>query len=285
LTKGAGSGLTTLRLGGTATETDLATVLRLAALGDGTGGLIDVGDAALELRAAKIGAGQDAGFLDLVGIGANPVGTPLDARLMVSNPASSLYNATALGGTIYQPAAQVMIRANTMVVRYSDFALFQNTGLPGANEGVRLASAVSPIAPALRIIGPASPVGGPFALFGEINGVRDTATALLGDAVINVLSVDRTSARINGCLIGSGAGCLTTLAISPILGTFDPVRGSIFFANTDFELPFDPLVGTNNDSLFGDVGTFGLEDVPLESIDCSDDKAGAECGKPNEDKK
>lgn len=281
VTKAAGSGMTALRIGGTATDTDLATVMRVAANGDGTAGLIDVGDAELELRAAKIGAGQDAGFLDLVGIGSNPAATPLDARLMVSNPASSLYSSTALGGTIYQPAGQVVIRANTMVVRYSDFALFQNTGLPGANEGVRLASAISPIAPALRIIGPASPVGGPFAMFGEINGVRDTATALLGDAVINITSIDRTAARINGCLIGSGAGCLTTLAISPILGTFDPVRGSIFFANGDFELPFDPLVGTNNDSLFGDVGTFGLEDVPLESIDCSDEKAGAQCAKPN----
>jgi hypothetical protein len=119
------------------------------------------------------------------------------------------------------------------------------------------------------------------ALFGKLNGIGNTNAALLGPSIIVVNGVDRTTARINGCLIGSGAGCLSTLTLSPVIGNVDPVRANIFFPNADFTLPFDPLVGTNNDSLFGDVGTFGLGDIPLAPIECAEnDKSG--CGQQKE---
>ena len=147
-----------------------------------------------------------------------------------------------------------------------------------------LGSLATPSNPALRLVGLGAPQAGAFAIFGQINGTEGIAAALLGGAIINVTSVDRNVARINGCLIGSGAGCLTSVVLTPTLGNFDPVRGDIFYAEADFELPFDPLVGTNNDTLFGDVGTFGLSDIPLEPIEC-DKATDATCVLPDKDSK
>ena len=140
----------------------------------------------------------------------------------------------------------------------------------------------SPSVPALSIFGPNPPDGSPFGIFGKLNGVADTAAALLGPSVISVTAVDRTTARLNGCLIGSGAGCLTTLTLTPSIGNIDPVRANIFFPNADFLVPFDPLVGTNNDSLFGDVGTFGLGDIPLAPIECAEGDTSAACTQPKD---
>ncbi len=284
LTVPSGAADQALRLGGTATDTDKAGVIRIAAAPDGTGGRIAIGAATLELRAVNIGAGQDAGFLSQIGITAGSTASATPAA-MVSNPGSALYNALigpagSTGGLLYTPAGQTIIQAGKMTIRYSGFALLQNTGLPGLNSGVELAALSTPAAPALRLIGPNPPDAGAFAMFGKINGVGDTPAALLGIAVIDVSAIDRTSSRINGCLIGSGAGCLTTLAVTPTLGNIDPVRGNIFFAQPDFELPFDPLVGTNNDSLFGDVGTFGLGDIPLAPIEC-DANTTTNCNTPD----
>jgi hypothetical protein len=279
----AGSTLTGLRLGGTATATDLASVLRVAAKADGTGGSIDVGTASLNLRSAIIGVGQDTGFLELLGVTPGTTGG-VDPRLMVNNILPGLYSSSQAGGLPYLPAGQQLIRASSMSVSYSNFALFQNTALPGENGGAVLGSLAIPSSPAVQLAGIGSTQAGAFAIFGQINGIGGIEAALLGNAIVNVTSVDRTVARINGCLIGSGAGCLSSVAVTPTLGTFDPVKGSIFFARTDFELPFDPLVGTNNDSLFGDVGTFGLSDVPLEPIEC-DTKIDASCAVHDKDAK
>ena len=60
--------------------------------------------------------------------------------------------------------------------------------------------------------------------------------------------------------------------------TADPGRSSE--ANPDFKLPFNPLVGTNNDSLFGDVGSIGLGDLPIAAIDCPDGDKSCSPNKP-----
>ena len=284
------STLTRLQLGGTVAATNLASMLRIAANADGTGGRIDIGTGALDLRAAIIGVGQDSGFLDLLGV---TPGTTLrvDPRLMVSNDVQrGLYNSMEAGGQAYVAGVRPgvdgrqLIRASSMTVTYSNFALFQNTGPRGENSGVVLGSTNMPAAPALHLIGFGPTQAGPFAIFGQINGRGGIAAALLGDSINRVNNVDRNGARINGCLIGSSAGCLSSLLLTPALGTFDPVRGDIFYAEADFELPFDPLVGTNNDTLFGDVGTFGLSDIPLEPIEC-DKATDATCVLPDKDSK
>ncbi len=275
--------LTGLRLGGTSAATNIASILRIAANADGTGGRIDIGTGALDLRAAIIGVGQDTGFLDQLGV---TPGTTLrvDPRLMVNNVQPGLYNSMQAGGVPYLPAGQQLIRASSMTVTYSNFALFQNTAPLGENSGAVLGTLAVPSAPALHLIGSGSQQAGPFAIFGEINGRGGIAAALLGNSINTVNNVDRNGARINGCLIGSSAGCLSSLLLTPTLGTFDPVRGDIFYAEADFELPFDPLVGTNNDTLFGDVGTFGLSDIALEPIEC-DKATDATCVSPNKDAK
>ena len=274
---GSGSGLTTLQLGGTGTvsSTSLATVLRIAAASDGTGGRIAIGGGALDLRAASIGVGLDTGFLK--GLGVTPGSTASQtATFMVSNASSLLYNAQ-VGGAAYTAAGQSLIVAGSMTVHYTNFALFQNTGGPATNLGVALGSAGKPGMPALSLAGPNPPNGGPFAIFGQINGVSNIPAAILGPTTIVVNAVDRTTARINGCLIGSGAGCLTSTALSTSLADIDPARTTIILGNVNFELPFDPLVATNNDSLFGDVGTFGLDitEPPVDCVPGAKDNCGA----------
>ncbi len=273
LTKGVGSGLAAVQLGGTGMVGGLASVVRVAATSDGTGGMINVGDATLELRGKQIGVGQDTGFLDHIGVTAGS-GATQTPQFMVNNAVSSLYDATIGGGKQYTAAGQTVIAAKSLTVRYADFALFQNTGIAGSatlNAGVSLSPGVSPSSPALVLIGPNPPDAGPFAIFGKINSTVDTATAVLGNQFISVSAVIRPTARINGCVIGSAAGCLNAISLTPSLGSFAPARSTILIANNNFEIPFDPLVATNNDSLFGDVGTFGIGDISEVATECPPD--------------
>ena len=168
-------------------------------------------------------------------------------------------------------------------MRYSDYALFQNTGGAARNTGVDLASLGSPSSPALFLQGPNPPNAGGFALFGTINGVPDSAAAVLGDGVLTLVAIDRISARVNGCLIGSGSGCIASTTSQPPLPPLNAFRGNIFSTQGNFSIPFDPVVGTNNESLFGDIGSFGLSDLPLQPIECDADKEG-DCAVKSEDK-
>ena len=88
--------------------------------------------------------------------------------------------------------------------------------------------------------------------------------------MIKVVAIDPANTRINGCVVGSGGGgCLVSTISQPVLGVFDSSRADIFKSSSEFEIPFDPVIGTNNESLFGDVGSFGLEDIPLAPVpDC-----------------
>lgn len=276
----SGSGARSIQLGGTdGSGTAGASVLRVAATADG-GGRITVPGVNLILRADTIGVGQDAGFLDALGVSGD---TPLDrdavATQFVGNSLSSLYHANR-GGVLY--TRPDLITAASLTVRYSNFALFQNTGLAPINSGVTLEAA--PGATALDLNGLGAQ-GGPFALFGTINGSRDEASAVQGEPVIRFTaapSIDFTAARVNGCLIGSGSGCIG-LNINPNqLPPLDPIRDQLIDRSDTFEIPFDPVVGTNNESLFGDVGSFGLSDLPLELLEC-DPNEGGECATAESD--
>ena len=190
-----------------------------------------------------------------------------------------MYNPTAQGGAVYATPGQTLIAAGKLTVTYSNFALFQNTQASGFNGGVALGSTTTPSAPALQLYGSGG-VAGPFAIFGTVNGIANTSTALLGPSILSLTSVESTTARANGCLIGSGAGCLNTPISTPSLDAIDQSRTGLVLPNPDFKLPFNPLVGTNNDSLFGDVGSIGLGDLPIAAIDCPDGDKSCTPNKP-----
>lgn len=257
----------TIRFGGAATDTTRASVIRVKATASAGGG-IDVDDAALELRGDKIGVGQDDGFLTQIGLtpNATPLGASDVATRFVGNANSSLYNA-GIGGALYIAPGRALVTARSLTVRFTDYALFQNTSNAGRSTGVVLGgSAAAPVSPALRLLGPNPTEAGAFALFGSVNGTIEAGTSLLGSTVIELTAVSRANARVNGCVIGAaGGGCIANLVTQPVLGVFDASKADVFKTATDFELPFDPVVGTNNESLFGDVGTFGLGDIPVDA--------------------
>ena len=274
---GGGAGRT-FRLGGTATSTtDKAGVIRVVATASAGGRLLfDTAD--LDLRGTRIGIGQAAGFLDPIGL--SPGGTPQSAGAVaaayVGNPNSSLYNST-FGGALYT-GSPVLVSARSLTVRYGDYALIQNTGVPGQNTGATLGSVTTPVTPALILQGPA-PSANAFAIFGSINGITGTGAAVLGSSVIQVSGADIANTRVNGCLAGSGAGCLTAVVSQPLLNVFDSSRLNVFRAADDLALPFDPVVGTNNEALFSG---FGLIESPVTGTECSDDQSNPNCAQNRE---
>ncbi len=278
-----GSANRTVRFGGSATASDKASVIRVAATANGGGGRLLMPNAALELRGVKIGVGQDGRFLESLGL--TPGGTPLSVAQagtdFISNPQSTLYYAGNFGGAPYNPIGQTLVEASSLTVRTSDYALFQNTGTVGQSLGVALdARATNPRVPALTVSGPNPPDAGGFAIFGTINGIEASAAALLGATDISIVAVDGANTRINGCIVGSGGGgCLSNSIVQPVVNVFDSSRSDVLKTSSDFEAPFDPVVGTNNESLFGDVGTFGLEEIPLTP---DTDPAVEECGGPDQ---
>jgi hypothetical protein len=223
------------------------------------GGAIYVPTAAVTLDAAAIGAGQDSGFLHTLGLMPGATISQVQAQAMINNPGSSLYDAAFGGGSVYT-APQIVV-ANSMTVHFTNFALFQNTSLPGGNSGITLASLGAPAAPALTVIGGGTSNTDPLAVFGTINGVGGISTALLGGTVINAQNISVPVSRVNGCVIGSSAGCITPSPISTVLNAVDPSHITIFYANTDYVVAFDPLVGTNNEALFDDFTSLGIADV------------------------
>ena len=265
---GVGRGI---RIGGTATSTDdKASVIEVTATATGGGRLLFDG-ADLKLQGARIGIGQSNGFLTPIGFdGVTGQGVAAVSSAYVANPNSSLYNPT-LGGTPYQPSGTTLVQARTLTVRFTDYALIQNTGMPGSNGGVVLGGTTAqPVSNALNILGLGT--SNAFALFGTINGINGTGTALLGQQVIGFAGVDLVNARVNGCLVGSGAGCLTSVVSQPVLNVFDSSRLNVFRSADDLVLPFDPVVGSNNEALFsGSDASDGLD----YGTDCtgSDDPA------------
>jgi hypothetical protein len=218
------------------------------------GGRLLLNDADLDLRGDRIAAGLAPGFLDaLEGDDAATV-----ASGFVGNPNSALYNAN-LGGGFYDPSATTIVSAHSLTVHYVDYALFQNTAAPGQTSGVTLGG--TGVRPAL-VLAPKGAAGSDsFALFGKINGIDGAAAALLGADVLSTQGANLAATRVNGCLVASGGGCLTTIVIKPTLQVFEVTSADVFGAAQDLSIPFDPVVGGANEGLLTDL-TALASDVP-----------------------
>ena len=266
----------TIQIGGHAadalSDADIrqATIIRVAATPD-AGGRLLMGDASLDLRGAKIGVGQDENFLTALGLtGGTPLGLDAVAQQFISNPNSTLFSATV-------PYSDPQIlTANNLSVTYSDYALFQNTGFAFVPpSGVTIASLGTNGTLDLFSSGNEAPNG--FALFGVINGRDGNQAALLGPDVIRLTETNRSNTRINGCAVGSGGGgCLITAVGTPNVAVFDERQANILNTADDLELPFDPIVGTNNEALF--TGISSIDEVMDEpEMDCAAEPDAPQC--------
>ncbi|KQM27588.1 MULTISPECIES: filamentous hemagglutinin N-terminal domain-containing protein [unclassified Sphingomonas] len=242
-----------IRIGGDGTTGNAATI-HLIATSD-AGGRLLLGDNDLDLRGNRIAAGLTTGFLDTLQPG--DAGRA-QAQALIGNPNSALYN-TQLGGGFFAPDATTMIAARSMSVRFGDYALFQNTAVPGRSSGVTVGSLAAPVTPALRIATFGTPSAASFAFFGEINGITGAGAALLGNPVIDIQPALLPNSRINGCLAGSGAGCLTTIVIQPTLQVFDWDSQAVFGILQDVSLPFTPIIGGNNEALLSGLPALAPE--------------------------
>ena len=214
----------------------------------GAGGRLLVQEADLALRADRIAVGLGPGFIDT--LGADQAGRAQAAGL-IGNGNSPLYNAQ-LGGGFFDPGAATTLAARSLTLHFADYALFQNTGLPGRFSGVVLGGTpAAPVTPALRVVGAGAGAAPSFALFGVLNGTQGSSAALLGAPVIDIDPSLLPSSRINGCLAGSGAGCLTTIVIQPTLQVFEWDSEDVFGLSQDVAVPFAPVVSGNNESLLG----------------------------------
>ncbi|KQM61667.1 MULTISPECIES: filamentous hemagglutinin N-terminal domain-containing protein [unclassified Sphingomonas] len=242
-----------VRIGGDGANGNAATI-HLIATSD-AGGRLLLGDNDLDLRGNRIAAGLAPGFLDTLAPG--DAGRA-QAQVLIGNPNSALYN-TQLGGGFFAPDATTMIAARSLTVRFGDYALFQNTAVPGRSSGVTVGSLAAPVTPALRIATFGTPSTASFAFFGEINGITGAGAALLGNPVIDIQPALLPNSRINGCLAGSGAGCLTTIVIQPTLQVFDWDSQAVFGILQDVSLPFTPIIGGNNEALLSDLPALSPE--------------------------
>lgn len=261
-----------VRIGGSDVATARASEIRIVTQPSGGGRLL-MGDAALELRGTRIAQGQ-ANLTDRLLNGGGLSAEQASAQF-TSNPNSPLY-APVLGGRPYEAGAATTISAGRLTVAYDVFALFQNTGPTGFNSGAVIGSAIQPLSGAVTLAGAGAAVPNSFALFGAINGVGGQAASVLGAAVIVTNnSVDVPNSRINGCVIGSGAGCITTTVAQPVLNVFDQSRINVLSTAEDFAVPFDPVIGGNNEALFAGVSAV---DVPPGQAECDNGSTDPQCG-------
>ena len=251
------------------TTPSLSTGLYVYATPAGDGGKLLFAADTVELRADRIGVGQAAGFLDAI----RPLSAVEAANLFTNNPNSTLYNAANAGrfgfGQAYADAGRLLLSANAITVRYGTFALFQNTG---ARAGVAGASAIRTGAElggttlgdiALTLAGPGAAVANTFSLFGTIDGRTNESAAVVGGNILTFDGIQVGNSRVNGCVIGSAAGCLTTPIGIPPINIFDASRLDIL-TPADFAIAFDPVIGSNNEALFAGIAV----DVPLSTDPC-----------------
>jgi hypothetical protein len=257
--------------GGDGAGGQAATIFALAT--PDAGGRLLFEDAALQLNGNRIAFGQQA-FLDAV----RDANADTVASQFISNPNSSLYN-SFIDGVQYNADAGPLLSAGSLAVNYGNFALVQNTGLPGVNSGVVIGALNSPSAPALTLTSSSDASGNAFALFGTVNGIADSPAAVLGSNVLVINHVVIANTRVNGCIIGSGAGCLTTTTTQPTLNFFDSSALDVLTSSVDFSLPFDPLIGSNNEAFYSGFGSADVPVVPQAKCD-----AGGESGSCPDDK-
>ncbi|MDO7843809.1 beta strand repeat-containing protein [Sphingomonas immobilis] len=283
---GSGSGRLFRFGGSSAAATDLASSIVITSTSNGGGRLLfgattgasnPAGAADVELRGTTIAMGQTKFLTSLNGLSADAV-----AAQFINRGNSSLYNA-GLVDAIYDQTVPVTLSANKLTVQYGGYAVFQNTGLIGFNTGAVLGSAsATPVSGALTLQGPGAAIPNSFGLFGSINQITGTATAVLGSTVIVASGINVPNSRLNGCIIGSGAGCINTTVIQPSLNVFDASRLDIFKSADNFSVPFDPVIGGNNEALFTGVAAIDAPYLPPE--DCDPNKPGG-CTKPEENAK
>ncbi|PTQ65181.1 filamentous hemagglutinin family protein [Sphingomonas sp. PP-CE-3G-477] len=244
-TQGSGR---SVRIGGGLAEGN-ANAIHVVATRDGGGRLLFDGSD-VELRGTRIAIGLAPGFISTLQPGAAGIA---QAQSLIGNGNSALYN-PQLGGGFYDPGSTTTLSARSLTVRFGDYALFQNTAIPGEFSGLKLGGTQgAPVSPALRISTFGTPAQASVALFGTINGIDGASAALLGNPVINIDPVLLPNSRINGCLAGSGAGCINTIVIQPTLQVFDWSGEEVFGISRDVTVPFAPLVGSNNEELLTDL--------------------------------
>ncbi|GAN14013.1 MULTISPECIES: filamentous hemagglutinin N-terminal domain-containing protein [Sphingomonas] len=233
-----------VRIGG-GTDGGNAANIHVVATRDGGGRLLFDGSD-VELRGNRIAMGLAPGFIDTLQPGNAGL---IQAQSLISNGNSTLYNAQ-LGGGFYDPSATTTLSARSLTVRFGDYALFQNTAVPGEFSGLKIGGTPgAPVSPALRISSFGTPGQNGVALFGTINGIGGASAALLGNPVIAIDPTLLPSSRINGCLAGSGAGCITTIVIQPTLQVFKWNSEEVFGIARDVAVPFSPVIGANNEEL------------------------------------
>ena len=200
----------------------------------------------------------DAPLRDLVsGIGAGNV-----ADQVVANANSLLYRSSQAGRTF--------LTANRLQVRYGDYALFQNSGVNAAQSaGVAIGPAGnSTDTLALELYSTGDRQANAFGLFGTINGFVGRSAGLLPEAVLQfattgsprIVRITQSNARVNGCVIGSpDRGCLNIDVPPPVPRLFDERQVQLFGTSENPDLVFEPLIGTNNEGLIGDLATAPLD--------------------------
>jgi hypothetical protein len=200
-----------IRLGGSSNPDDRTEILRVASTATGGGGRIIMPSANVELRGAKIGVGQDLGFLQDLGLTAG--GTPLNstevARAISVIARSSLYDAS-IGGDPYIPSRPNPLSGPDIDGAPRRLCTVQNTGGAGFSHGTVLGTdpAKSRFVSIERCWGAGSPNSWRIAMFGAINGTSEAGAAILGVLINRIDTVDRADVRINGCIVGSvGGGC------------------------------------------------------------------------------
>lgn len=263
-----------LQLGGAAANTTSEIgQIRIVNDGGATGntGSIATGGGVLDLRAALILAGKQA-FIDDV----TRAGVDLN-RNFISNPNSSLYG-TGPNGYLTTGSPVDLITTGQLKLQFSNAALFQNTSRPGAiPTGVTITGASSAAANAQPLVlrSGSTALANGFALFGKFQPSAtetffSTQAALLGPNFISngatgSNGVNPVSARLNGCLLSSASGgCLASSISQPTLNVFDVTRDQVLRGSDNLVVTFDPLVGSNNEALFGDIaaGDFELQQCP-----------------------
>ncbi len=254
----------TLQIGGdTAGAVTTTSVLSSSITADISVATIALRSGAVDLRANRIAFGLPTLLADPTLATGDPqqIGDKL-----VSNSTSPLYFggfAAGLGPT------GVFLKASSLAVKYKDFALFQNTGTAGTSRGVELGpdapSASGPIALSLDGSGQTANA---FGLFGKINGFINSTAGLLPETVIvyssgtgtgRTVLISQASSRLNGCVIGSpDKACLVTDVPPPSIRLFDERQAQIFNTAEDDRTVLDPLIGTNNEGLIGDIASPSL---------------------------
>ncbi|MFO3797027.1 MAG: hypothetical protein ACK8QZ_07050, partial [Anaerolineales bacterium] len=205
---------------------------------------IDVGGAVLVLTAQDILAGN-AGFLNLTE-GRDSADL---AAALVNEPGSALYDPTFSGGlSAKRTADPAYLTAGSLRLRFANSALFQNSGSQGATTGVVLGNSVDGVG---TLILETLDTSNAFAMFGSINGLGGVDAATTGPSIIVVddTTLEILNARLNGCSLGSGDGCVETETLAPVILDLRSEARSLLNTGRAVPQPFNPLWQTQWEGL------------------------------------